>query len=79
MLIIHLRKFCRPACYPKKLNMCMFVKLGSSPCERSSGLVFENKVLRKIFGAKRDQIIGEWRKLHNAELHALYSSLREAI
>ncbi|KAJ4445794.1 hypothetical protein ANN_12479 [Periplaneta americana] len=36
--------------------------------------VFENKVLRKIFGAKRDEIKGEWRKLHNAELHALYSS-----
>ena len=32
--------------------------------------VFENKVLRKIFGAKRDEITGEWRKLHNAELHA---------
>ena len=36
--------------------------------------VFENKVLRKIFGAKRDGITGEWRKLHNAELHAFYSS-----
>ncbi|KAJ4447643.1 hypothetical protein ANN_09650, partial [Periplaneta americana] len=33
--------------------------------------VFENKILRKIFGAKRD---GEWRKLHNVELHTLYSS-----
>ncbi|KAJ4433905.1 hypothetical protein ANN_16218 [Periplaneta americana] len=36
--------------------------------------VFENKVLRKIFGAKRDEVTGEWRKLHNAELHSLYSS-----
>ena len=36
--------------------------------------VFENKVLRKIFGAKKDQITGEWRKLHIGELHALYSS-----
>ncbi|KAJ4442267.1 hypothetical protein ANN_12133 [Periplaneta americana] len=36
--------------------------------------VFENKVLRKMFGAKRDEVTGEWRKLHNAELHALYSS-----
>ncbi|KAJ4447775.1 hypothetical protein ANN_09783, partial [Periplaneta americana] len=36
--------------------------------------VFENKVLRKIFGAKRDEVTGEWRKLHNAELHAMYSS-----
>ncbi|KAJ4447736.1 hypothetical protein ANN_09744 [Periplaneta americana] len=36
--------------------------------------VFENKVLRKIFGAKRDEVTGEWRKLHNTELEALYSS-----
>ena len=36
--------------------------------------VFEDKVLRKIFGAKRDEITEELRKLHNAELHALYSS-----
>ncbi|KAJ4448527.1 hypothetical protein ANN_10545 [Periplaneta americana] len=36
--------------------------------------VFEKKVLRKIFGAKRDEVTGEWRKLHNTELHALYSS-----
>ncbi|KAJ4427062.1 hypothetical protein ANN_26861 [Periplaneta americana] len=34
----------------------------------------ENKVLRKIFGAKRDEVTGEWRKLHIAELHAFYSS-----
>ncbi|KAJ4428780.1 hypothetical protein ANN_25773 [Periplaneta americana] len=44
-------------------------------CDRVSRLrVFENKVLRKIFGAKRDEVTGEWTKLHNAELHALYSS-----
>ncbi|KAJ4426617.1 hypothetical protein ANN_26415 [Periplaneta americana] len=36
--------------------------------------VFENKVLRKIFGAKRDEVTGEWRKLHNTELQALHSS-----
>ncbi|KAJ4435141.1 hypothetical protein ANN_23717 [Periplaneta americana] len=36
--------------------------------------VLENKVLRKIFGAKRDEVTGEWRKLHNTEVHALYSS-----
>ena len=36
--------------------------------------VFENKVIRKIFGAKKDKITGEWRKLHNTELHSLYSS-----
>ncbi|KAJ4436171.1 hypothetical protein ANN_18801 [Periplaneta americana] len=36
--------------------------------------VFKNKVLRKILGAKREEVTGEWRKLHNTELHALYSS-----
>ena len=36
--------------------------------------MFKNKILRKIIGAKRDEITGEWRKLSNAELHALYSS-----
>ncbi|KAJ4429769.1 hypothetical protein ANN_21973 [Periplaneta americana] len=35
---------------------------------------FENKVLKKIFRAKRNEATGEWRKLHNTELHALYSS-----
>jgi hypothetical protein len=36
--------------------------------------VFENRVLRRIFGPKRDEVTGEWRRLHNRELHALYSS-----
>jgi hypothetical protein len=36
--------------------------------------VFENRVLRRIFGPKRDEVIGEWRRLHNKELYALYSS-----
>jgi hypothetical protein len=36
--------------------------------------VFENKVLRRIFGPKRDEVIGEWRRLHNKELYAVYSS-----
>jgi hypothetical protein len=36
--------------------------------------VFENCVLRKIFGPKRDEVTGEWRKLHNEELRDLYSS-----
>jgi hypothetical protein len=36
--------------------------------------VFENRVLRRIFGPKRDEVTGEWRKLHNGELHNLYSS-----
>jgi hypothetical protein len=36
--------------------------------------VFENRVLRRIFGPKRDEVTGEWRKLHNEELRDLYSS-----
>jgi hypothetical protein len=36
--------------------------------------VFENRVLRRIFGLKRDEVMGDWRKLHNEELHNLYSS-----
>jgi hypothetical protein len=36
--------------------------------------VFENRVLRRIFGSRRDEIIGDWRKLHNKELNHLYSS-----
>jgi hypothetical protein len=36
--------------------------------------VFENRVLRRIFGHKRDEVTGEWRKLHNEELNVLYFS-----
>jgi hypothetical protein len=36
--------------------------------------VFENRVLKKIFGKQRNEVTGEWRKLHNKELHDLYSS-----
>jgi hypothetical protein len=36
--------------------------------------VFENRVLRRIFGPKVDKVRGEWRKLHNEERHYLYSS-----
>jgi hypothetical protein len=36
--------------------------------------MFEYRVLRRIFGPKRDEATGEWRKLHNEELHVLYTS-----
>jgi hypothetical protein len=36
--------------------------------------VFEKRVLRRMSGPKKDEITGEWRKLHNEELHDLYSS-----
>ena len=48
----------------------MGVKLGRS---RRLG-VFENRVLRRIFGPKRDEVTREWRKLHNEELNDLYCS-----
>ena len=35
--------------------------------------VFENRLLRRVFGPKRDEVTGEWRKLHNVELSDLYS------
>jgi hypothetical protein len=35
--------------------------------------VFENRVLRRVFGPKRDEVTGKWRKLHNEELNDLYS------
>jgi len=38
--------------------------------------VFENRVLRRIFGPKGDKVTGEWRKLQNEELNVLYSSLK---
>jgi hypothetical protein len=39
------------------------------------GRVFENRVLRRMFRLKRDEVTVDWRKLHNEELHNMYSSL----
>jgi hypothetical protein len=36
--------------------------------------VFENKVLRRVFGARRDEVMGGWRKVHNEEIYNLHSS-----
>ena len=62
-----------------KTIILMVVLYGCETCsftlkEEHRLRVFENKVLRKICGAKKDEITGEWRKLYNAELHSLYSS-----
>ena len=87
-VIIHLRKFYRPTCFPRKWKlrgptyktiMLLVVLYGCETWsltlkEEHRLRVFENKILRKIFGGKRNEITGEWRKLHNAKLHALYSS-----
>jgi hypothetical protein len=45
------------------------VKLGLSLREQHRLRVLENRVLRRIFGPKKDEVTGEWRKLHNEELH----------
>jgi hypothetical protein len=37
--------------------------------------VFENRVLRRMFGLKRDEVTGEWRRLHNEELYDMYSPI----
>ena len=42
--------------------------------EEREMMVFENMVLRRIFGPRRDEVTGEWRRLHNEELNDLYSS-----
>jgi hypothetical protein len=53
---------------------CMGVKLGSLTLREEHRLrVFKNRVLRRIFGPKRDEVMGDWRKLHEEELHNLYS------
>jgi hypothetical protein len=46
----------------------MGAKLGLSQCGREVGLVFENRVLRRICGPKRDEVTGEWRRPDNEEL-----------
>jgi hypothetical protein len=53
----------------------MGVKLGSLTLSEEHRLrVNENRVLRRIFGPKRDEVVGKWRKLHSEKLHNLYSS-----
>jgi hypothetical protein len=42
--------------------------------KKSGQRLFENRALRRLFGPERDEVTGEWRRLHNEELHAPYSS-----
>jgi hypothetical protein len=53
----------------------MAVKLGLTLREEHRLRMFENRVLRRIFGPRRYEETGEWRKLHSGELHNLYSLL----
>ena len=65
-----------------KIYRTIILRLGLCECETSSLTlreerrlrVFDNRVLRRIFGPKRDEVLGEWRKLHNDEISDLYSS-----
>jgi len=52
----------------------MGVKFGLSLREESRLRVFENRVLMGIFGSKRDEVTGEWERLHSEELRDLYCS-----
>jgi hypothetical protein len=50
-------------------------KIWSLTLREERGLrLFENRVLRRIFGPKKDEVKGKWRRLHNEELYALYNS-----
>ena len=52
----------------------IFVLCGATALREEHRLrMFENRVARKIFGPKREEVIGQWRKLHNEELYDLYS------
>jgi hypothetical protein len=54
----------------------MGVKRGLTLREEHRLRMFENRLLRRIFGSKRGEVTGGWRKLHNEELHNLYSSTK---
>ena len=80
------RIFCLPVCYPKniriKIHRIIILPVVLYGCETWSHKLrkkhrlreFENRVLRGICGPKRDEVTGEWRKLHNEELNDLYCS-----
>jgi hypothetical protein len=80
------KAFCLPVYCKKKLKMRIYktiilavVLYGCETWsltlkEKHRLRVFENKVLRRIFGPKRNEVTGGWRKLHNEELRYLYSS-----
>jgi hypothetical protein len=61
-----LRKFVYKETTRECLNMCIILHF-----EERWLRVFENRVLRRMFGPKRDEVRGEWRKLHNEELNDL--------
>ena len=83
---LHKRIFCLPGCYPKNLKIKIYrIKIlyvvlygcetwSLTLLEERKLRVFENRVLRRIFGTRRDEVTGEWRRFHNEELNDLYST-----
>jgi len=57
-----------------RVVLCGYETWSLTMGEKRSLRVFENRLLRRIFGPKRDEVTGEWRKLHNEELSDIYSS-----
>jgi hypothetical protein len=80
LVIILSRIFSLPVCYPKmeilRIYRTIILPVVLYGCESWSLTlrVFENRVLRRIFGPKKVEVTGEWRRLHNKELYAVYSS-----
>src|SRR5215510_11356852 len=80
LAIIRCRIVCLPGCCPKTYRT-IILPVVLYGCETWSLMlreehrlrVFENRVLRRVFGPKRDEVTGEWRKLHNEDLNDLYS------
>jgi len=84
LAIIRCRICCLPGCYPKTLKIKIYrtiilpvVLYGCETWlltlrEERRLRVFENRVLRRVFGPKRDEVTGERKKLHNEELNDLY-------
>jgi len=60
------------------IKLFKHITKSSLTLRKEQGLwVFENRVLRRIFGHKREEVVGGWRRLHNEELHNLYASPKE--
>jgi hypothetical protein len=71
---ISLHGVCRAALSFAYVSKFYVLKVRISLREEHRLRMFENRVLRGIFGPKRDGVTGEWRRLHNEELNDLYSS-----
>jgi len=83
LVVIRCRVFCLPGCYQKNLKIKIYRTIilpvvlygceawSLTASEERKLRVFENMVLRRIFGTRRDEVTGEWRRVHNEELNGL--------